>query len=131
MDIPKISTPSHKTRQITKPRSKINIQKINQPNTKQVKTIPTKPNRKGRNRTQKTNRRKTNHKANIMFRRTLYKPSSYNSQIEPNHQNCSRLENTQRRKTQKQIPNAKHRSLNGQDSNENLRTQNKRGNTIF
>ena len=41
-----------------------------------------------------------------MFRRIFHKPSSNNGQIRSIHQNRIRLENTQRRNTQKQISNA-------------------------
>ena len=48
-----------------------------------------------------------------MFRRIIHKPSSNNCQSRSLHQNRIRLKNTQRRNTQKQISNAKHRPPNG------------------
>ena len=52
-------------------------------------------------------------KTKIMFRRIFHKPSGNNGQIRSIHQNRIRLKNTQRRNTQKQISNAKHRAPNG------------------
>ena len=66
-----------------------------------------------------------------MFRRIFHESSSNNSKKGQKCQNSLRLKRTKRRKTQKQIPNAKHRPPHRCSSKLRLRTKHRTRNILF
>ena len=109
----------------------IDIQVTIQPIPTQRKKSSTPLTRKSGTRITKTYRRKTNNKFRQMFRRTIHKPGSDNSEIRQNSKNSTRFQKTKRCHTQKQISNAKHRPPNGLGSSIYFRKKNKPGQYFF